>query len=236
MKKALFAIGVCVLLAGFARGQGPQVMLQDDFNDGLPNTLLWKAGHINDGLFTERNGSLCFSCPGGYGLARWTGKSSYTLLAGDTLSFEALVSVGSRISTDTSHLLEVGLGFTDTVRNPSKSCLVYLARTPTGLSGFAECISGGSHYKSFVFPGAYSRYIISLLYRTTTGKVTVSYRLPGASWGVVIATIPLNKWWGIPVGESPSLTPTLTAQAYGIPVQFANKAFLDDAIVEITAP
>jgi hypothetical protein len=236
MKKALYAIGVCVLLAGFARGQGTQVVLQDDFNDGSPNTVLWKARQINDGLFTERNGSLCFSCPSGYGMARWTGKSSVTLLAGDTLSFEALVSAGSRISTDSTHLVELGLGFTDTVRNPSKSCVVYLARTPTGLSGFVECTAGVSRYKSFVIPGAYSRHIISLHYSTNTGKVTVSYRPMGTSWGIVIATIPLNRWWGIPAGESAPLTPLLTAQAYGIPVQFANKAFLDEAVMTITAP
>lgn len=236
MNSVMRIAGLCILMAGQTWGQGSQVMLEDDFNDGVRNSAVWKASHFYDGLFTERNGALYFACPSGVGLARWTAKNGYSLLAGDVLVFEALVSTGSLLTTDQAHLLEIGLGFTDQPINPSKSCLVYLARTPTGLTVLAECFAAGSHYRTFVIPAGYARYILSLRYSTVTGKISVSYRSVGSFFGVIIGTIPINKWWGIPVGEPAPLTPLLTAQAYGIPVVFGNKAFLDKAKVTIIAP
>jgi hypothetical protein len=82
----------------------------------------------------------------------------------------------------------------------------------------------------------YSRYILNLRYSTVTGKIGITCRPVGTSFGVVIGTIPLNKWWGIPTGVPAPLTPMLTAFAYGLPVGFADKAFLDEAIVTIIAP
>ncbi len=236
MNRVVRIVGLFILVAEVARGQVAQVVLQDDFNDGVRNTAVWKASRFYDGLFLEQNGRLCFSCPSGIGMAQWTSKYGYRLLAGDVLVFEAVVNAGSLLSTGPSNLLEIGLGFRDRFLNPTKSCLVYLARTATGLSVVAEGQGVGSNYRSFVIPRGYARYILTLLYSTGTGKISVSYRSVGSSFGVVIGTVPLNKWWGIPIGEPAPLTPVLAAQAYGLPVGYAAKAFLDGAVVTIIAP
>lgn len=236
MRFVMRVAGLCILTAGLAWGQGSQVVLEDDFNDGARNSAVWKASHFYDGLFTERNGALYFACPSGVGLAQWTAKYGYSLLAGDILEFEALVSAGSLVSTDQTHRLEIGLGFVDQPVNPSKRCLVYLARTPGRPTVLVECFGVGSHYRTFLIPAGYARYVLTLRYNTTTGKITVSYRPLGGMFSVILGTIPINKWWGIPVGESAPLTPILTAQTYGIPVVFSNKAFLDGAKVTIIVP
>jgi hypothetical protein len=236
MKIVKYVAGSCVLIAGLAWGQGSQVVLEDDFNDGVRNSAVWKASHFYDGLFTERNGALYFACPSGAGVARWTAKNGYLLPAGDILVFEALLSAGSQVSTEQLHRLDIGLGFADQPLNPSKLCLVYLARTSVGLVVSVECNGAWSHYRTFVIPAGYARYVLTLRYNTATGKITVSYRSVGGMFSIILGTIPINKWWGIPVGESAPLTPMLAAQTYGVPVVWGNKTFLDRAKVTIIVP
>ena len=228
--------GVCMLMAGAAWGQGQQVMLMDDFADGVRNTAVWKPSRVYDGLFTERAGRLEYSCPSGLGMARMTARNGYQLLPGDILEFEALVSPGPLVSTSNAHLLEIGLGFRDQIPNPAKSCLVYLARIPTGLTVLVDVQAATSNTRNYVLPAGYSRYILTLRYNASTGKMSIFYRSVGSSFGVLLGTIPLNRWWGIPVGEGASLTPVLAATSITIPVGSADKAFVDSAVVTITAP
>jgi hypothetical protein len=236
MSVLLKVAGLCILMAGSVLGQSSQVMLQDDFADGVRDRTVWKASG-QSGSMVEQNGRLYYTTVGTSAHASWIAKRNYTPFVGDKLTLEALVNIGPVYLPEPSQVVKIGLGFNDAYPTATRACLVYVMQYQGLMEVIAEVYTPdrAPRGRRFALPMR-TRTILTLEYNTVTGTITVMHRSPGSMFSVVAGTIPLNRWWGIPVGTPAPLTPILAAESMGTTVGFGKKLFVDDPVVTITIP
>jgi hypothetical protein len=231
MKSMLALVGAGLMLAGSVLGQGSQIMFQDDFNDNMRDTFIWRAKGQNGAALAERNGRLYYASPYAPGSASWISKTPYNLLNGDTISIEAAINSAPRSTSDPADSFGIGLGFYDQFPNPQRWVRVSLMQSMDFYFVYVECFTGSTiKYRTFPISPV-TRSALSLRYSTLTGKIYVVHQ-PAGGTAVEIGRVPLNRWWGLNVGEIPPLVPAVMAHS-SVPVNYANKVFADDVVVTI---
>ncbi len=219
------------MAAGSVLGQGSQIVIEDNFTDNMRNTLIWRAKGQNGGALTERNGRLYYASPSVPGSASLIAKSQYLLDYGNSMSLSAIINSAPRLTWSQADSFGLGLGFYNQFPNPQRWVRVCVVQSMGYYFVYAECFTGTSiKYRSFPISPT-TRAALSLRYSTLSGLIYVVHE-PIGGGAVEIGRVPLNKWWGLNIGEVPTLVPAVMAHS-SVPVGFANKLFADDVVVRI---